>query len=94
MRASGRTIRLKTCLVNQPGRSYRFVAVDRNREVGMDSSAVYRYFASREDLLAELIIAAYNDVGAAAEATETTGRVADRWLRLARAIRAWAVRNP
>ena len=38
------------------------------REVGMVSSAVYRYFPSRDDLLTALIIDAYDAVGEQAEA--------------------------
>jgi len=38
------------------------------REVGMVSSAVYRYFPSRDDLLTTLIIDAYAAVGDAAAA--------------------------
>jgi AcrR family transcriptional regulator len=40
------------------------------RELGMVSSAVYRYFPSRDDLLTALIIDAYNSMGEAAEAAE------------------------
>ena len=40
------------------------------RELGMASSAVYRYFPSRDDLLTALIVDAYDAVGTAAEATE------------------------
>src|SRR5512141_2377200 len=56
------------------------------REVGMVSSAVYRYFPSRDELLTALIVDAYDAVGAAAEATETApGRhdATTRWLLLA-----------
>ncbi|MEU1282113.1 TetR/AcrR family transcriptional regulator [Streptomyces sp. NPDC005805] len=38
------------------------------RELGMVSSALYRYFPSRDDLLTALIIDAFDAVGAAAEA--------------------------
>src|SRR5579859_5386381 len=37
------------------------------KELGMVSSALYRYYPSRDDLLTALIIDAYNEVGAAAE---------------------------
>ena len=40
------------------------------REVGMVSSAVYRYFPSRDELLTQLIIDGYDDLGAAAEAAD------------------------
>ena len=45
------------------GLSLRAVA----REMGMVSSAIYRYFPSRDDLLTALIIDGYNAVGGAAE---------------------------
>jgi AcrR family transcriptional regulator len=46
------------------------------RELGMVSSALYRYFPSRDDLLTALIIDAYDSVGEAAEAAhaEVAGR--------------------
>src|ERR1700712_3765384 len=53
------------------------------RELGMVSSAVYRYFATRDDLLVALIIDAYEAVGAAAENAEVTVPRDDllgRWL--------------
>src|SRR5207237_1142689 len=44
------------------------------REVGMVSSAVYRYFPSRDELLTALIIDAYDAVGERAEAAERASR--------------------
>ena len=38
------------------------------RELGMVSSALYRYFPSRDDLLTALIIDAYDSLGESAEA--------------------------
>ena len=66
------------------------------RELGMVSSAVYRYFPSRDDLLTALIVDAYDAVGTAGEAAlaASHGSVATRWLRLAEAIRGWAKANP
>ena len=66
------------------------------RELGVVSSAVYRYFASRDELLTALIIDAYDAVGEAAEgaAADRSGDVRARVARLARAVRAWAVANP
>jgi AcrR family transcriptional regulator len=66
------------------------------RELGMASSAVYRYFPSRDELLTALIIDSYEAVGAAAEAAlPPVGRgVVDRWRAIAAAIRAWALANP
>lgn len=63
----------------------------------MVSSAVYRYFPSRDHLLTALIVEAYDSVGAAAEAAEGAVRRTDlmgRWLALALATRAWAVDHP
>jgi AcrR family transcriptional regulator len=68
-----------------------------SRELGMVSSALYRYFPSRDDLLTALIIDAYNAIGAAAEAAIAAAAGAParaRWAAACRAIRAWAVANP
>jgi len=67
------------------------------RELGMVSSAVYRYFPSRDDLLTVLIVDAYNEVGAAAEAADRSAThegPAGRWLSACRACRGWALANP
>jgi AcrR family transcriptional regulator len=64
------------------------------RDLGMASSAVYRYFASRDDLLTALIIDAYDSVGAAAEESAATGGHAERFLALCHAVRDWALTNP
>ncbi|MFI6345675.1 TetR/AcrR family transcriptional regulator [Streptomyces sp. NPDC050560] len=67
------------------------------RELGMVSSALYRYFASRDDLLTALIIDAYDALGAAAESAHA--EVADedpreRWHTVCTAVRAWALAKP
>jgi AcrR family transcriptional regulator len=65
------------------------------RELGMASSAVYRYFPSRDDLLTRLIIDGYDDLGAAAEAADDPAApAAERWLAVCRAVRAWALTHP
>jgi AcrR family transcriptional regulator len=65
------------------------------REVGMVSSAVYRYFPSRDDLLTRLIIDGYDDLGAAAEvADDPSAPPAERWLAVCRAVRSWALAHP
>jgi AcrR family transcriptional regulator len=67
------------------------------RELGMASSAVYRYVASRDDLLTRLIIEAYDSLGAAAEAAEAAQNRADllgRWSAICQAVRSWALANP
>src|SRR5215469_14525634 len=75
------------------GLSLRAVA----REMGMVSSAIYRYFPSRDDLLTTLIIDGYNAVGAAVEKAEAAcpaEEYAARWLAACRAVRAWALAHP
>ncbi|WP_406859286.1 TetR/AcrR family transcriptional regulator [Streptomyces sp. HUAS MG47] len=67
------------------------------REVGMVSSALYRYFPSRDDLLTALIVDAYDAVGEAAEAALAAAPKADhpaRWTAVCRAVRAWALAHP
>jgi AcrR family transcriptional regulator len=67
------------------------------RDLGMASSAVYRYVASRDDLLTRLIIDAYDSLGEAAEAAAgTTDRadLAGRWSAICRSVRDWALANP
>jgi AcrR family transcriptional regulator len=66
------------------------------REVGMVSSAVYRYFPSRDDLLTALIVDAYDSVGECAETAERESRdraIGARWLSLCHAVRDWALAN-
>jgi AcrR family transcriptional regulator len=75
------------------GLSLRAIA----RELGASSSAVYRYVASRDDLLTRLIVAAYDALGAAAEAAEAAVARADlagRWSAVCGAVRGWALANP
>jgi AcrR family transcriptional regulator len=75
------------------GLSLRAVA----RELGMVSSAVYRYFPSRDDLLTALIIDGYNNIGAAAEQADGACHPGDyrgRWLAACRAVRDWALAHP
>jgi AcrR family transcriptional regulator len=67
------------------------------RELGVVSSAVYRYVESRDELLTLLIVAAYDSLGEQAEraAAESVGRSpADRWVHTAEAIRTWALEHP
>ena len=68
------------------------------RDMGMVSSALYRYFASRDDLLTALIIDAYNAVGGAVEVADAAisdrGDLRGRWLATARAVRGWALERP
>jgi AcrR family transcriptional regulator len=65
------------------------------RDLGMASSAVYRYFASRDELLTALIIDAYDSVGAAAErAAEGITGHGDRLVAVGLAVREWALADP
>ncbi|MER6128734.1 TetR/AcrR family transcriptional regulator [Streptomyces sp. NPDC001795] len=67
------------------------------RELGMVSSALYRYFPSRDDLLTALIIDAYNSLGETAEAAHAkVGDVApaQRWVAVCEAVRGWALSHP
>ncbi len=75
------------------GLSLRSIA----RELGMVSSAIYRYVDSRDDLLTRLIVEAYESLGSAAEsaAAASAGRPdTERWVDTAVAIRAWALARP
>jgi AcrR family transcriptional regulator len=72
------------------GLSLRAVA----RDLGMVSSAVYRYVPSRDDLLTQLIVQAYDALGEAAEAAEAAvprDDLAGRFRAVARAVRCWAM---
>jgi AcrR family transcriptional regulator len=67
------------------------------RDLGMVSSALYRYFASRDELLTALIIEAYESLGEAAEASfahSARRPPAERWVAAATAIRTWALDRP
>lgn len=75
------------------GLSLRAVA----RDVGMVSSAVYRYVPNRDALLTMLIIEAYDGVGEAVETAEGAVRRTDargRFLAVCRAVRTWARAHP
>ncbi|MFC8700181.1 TetR/AcrR family transcriptional regulator [Streptomyces parvus] len=78
-----------------PKLSLRAVA----RELGMVSSALYRYFPSRDDLLTALIVDAFDAIGAAAEqaaAERAAGEAgpAERWVAVSCAVREWALAHP
>jgi len=68
-----------------------------SRELGMASSAIYRYFASRDELLTALIIDAYTDladtIDAAVDAVSPDDHPA-RFTALALSLRGWAVAKP
>jgi AcrR family transcriptional regulator len=65
------------------------------RELGMVSSALYRYFPSRDDLLTALIIDAYDSLGAATETAVAKVRGARAgWRACCHAVRGWALAHP
>ncbi|MEU3842921.1 TetR/AcrR family transcriptional regulator [Streptomyces sp. NPDC028635] len=67
------------------------------RALGMVSSALYRYFPSRDDLLTALIIDAYDSLGEAAEsaaAAVSDAPPARRWTAVCEAVRDWALAHP
>ncbi len=66
------------------------------RELGMSSSAIYRYFPSRDALITQLIIDAYNSLGETAEEAEQAVDRRDlkrRFTTIGHAVRDWALRN-
>lgn len=92
-RAIVETARRQLAEVGPVNLSLRAVA----RELGMVSSAVYRYVASRDDLLTLLIVDAYDALGAAAEKAEAKVPRHDltgRYVAVGRAVRTWALANP
>jgi AcrR family transcriptional regulator len=67
------------------------------RQLGLVSSALYRYFPTRDDLLTALIVDAYDALGAAAEAADATQPRDDprgRWRAVCTSVRAWALAHP
>ena len=68
------------------------------RDVGLVSSAVYRYFPSRDELLTALIVESYDELGDAVEQADAGVRrrtdLDKRFLAVCVAIRDWARANP
>jgi AcrR family transcriptional regulator len=64
------------------------------RDLGMASSAVYRYFASRDELLTAMIIDAYDALGGTAEASVSGSGFTDRFLSVCHSVRDWALAHP
>ena len=67
------------------------------RELGMVSSGIYRYFASRDELLTALIVDAYDALGEAGERADAACRrddFAGRWSAACHSVRDWALANP
>jgi AcrR family transcriptional regulator len=74
------------------GLSLRAIA----RDLGMVSSAVYRYVASRDDLLTLLLVDAYSELADAVDRAGAAigGSWRDQLLAMAQAARAWAIDQP
>ena len=67
------------------------------RDLGLVSSAVYRYVASRDELLTLLVVDGYDELGdavdAALEQVERSDHAA-RLVTIGRAVRTWALAEP
>jgi AcrR family transcriptional regulator len=74
------------------GLSLRAIA----RDLGMVSSAVYRYVASRDDLLTLLLVDAYSELADAVDraGAAPSGSWRDQLLAMAHAAREWAIDQP
>ena len=75
------------------GLSLRAVA----RDLGVVSSAVYRYVKSRDELLTLLLVEGYDELGDAVDAAVEgvpSDRFRERFAALGRAVRAWALAEP
>ena len=67
------------------------------RDLGVVSSAVYRYVENREELLTLLLVDAYNELGDEVDAAVAALPVDDfagRFSALGSALRRWALREP
>jgi AcrR family transcriptional regulator len=66
------------------------------KQLGISGPGLYRYFASRDELLTELVIDAYHDLAdALAVTSHAAGQGPPARLReLARAYRSWALAQP
>ena len=79
--------------VGPTGLSLRKIA----REMELVSSAVYRYFPSRDALLTRLILDGFNDYGRAVEVAEAAAprkQYRARFRAATGELRAWALANP
>jgi AcrR family transcriptional regulator len=65
------------------------------RQLGMASSAMYRYFPSRDELLTALIVEGYDALAEVAEAAAGAGGGnVKRFRNVCRAVRGWALEHP
>lgn len=65
------------------------------RDLGVVSSAVYRYVKSRDELLTLLVVDAYTELGDAVDAAvDAAESPVEKFLALGRAVRVWGLREP
>ena len=67
------------------------------RDLGVVSSAIYRYVKSRDDLLTLLVVDGYDELGDAVDAAVATvpaDEHRERFLTVGRAVREWALSEP
>jgi AcrR family transcriptional regulator len=65
------------------------------KEMGMSAPALYRYFASRDELLTDLILGAYQELGDVVVAAVTPDAPPDEQLhQVATTLREWALAHP
>jgi AcrR family transcriptional regulator len=67
------------------------------RDIGVASSALYRYYDTRDQLLTDLIVETYDEIGKVVEAADARMRRDDlrgRWLAISRSLRSWALAHP
>lgn len=81
--------------VGAPALSLRAIA----REMGVSSSALFRYFPSRDALLTALIVDGYGRLADAAEhaheaAAAVGATVLERWVATCHGVRDWALAHP
>lgn len=66
------------------------------RELEMAPSAIYRYFANRDDLIGALLTEVYSELGEAAQSALASSigmPPAGRWLAVCQSVRTWALHN-
>jgi len=64
------------------------------REMSMSPAAVYRYFANRDALLADLVVDAYNELADALASVPKSRSTQAHLDAVLRGTRAWALENP